>query len=61
MSGLVGGVAAQIHGWEGATADLDIAVAAPDDILRSKQAAGRDKDLAALPQMPQDFRDSGAL
>ena len=128
---VVGGVAAQIHGWEGATADLDIAVAredvnvvrlnaalasvgagepsigafgtsfktrygrleivrradaigdyagwlrnsrrravadglivavaAPDDILRSKQAAGRDKDLAALPQMRQDLRDSGAL
>jgi hypothetical protein len=128
---VVGGVAAQVHGWEGATADLDIAVspetsnverlnlalasvdagqglvggfgtafktrygrleivrradgigdyggwvrnaraqhvdetltvlvAAPDDILRSKEAAGREKDRAALPQMRQDFRDSGAL
>jgi hypothetical protein len=128
---VVGGVAAQVHGWEGATADLDIAVsressnvdrlnlalrsvdagegevgafgtafrtrygrleivrrahaigdyggwarnakaqrvaegltvvvAAPDDILRSKEAAGRDKDHAALPQMREDFRDSGAL
>jgi hypothetical protein len=128
---VVGGVAAQVHGWQGATADLDIAVsregsnverlnlalvsvdagegvvgafgtafrtsygrleivrqadgigdygdwarnaqaqrveegltvvvADPDDILRSKEAAGREKDRAALPQMRQDFRDSGAL
>jgi hypothetical protein len=128
---VVGGVAAQIHGWEGATADLDIAVsreefnierlnaalasvgaghpaigalgtvfktsygrleivrradgigdyaawlrnsqqleiavgltivvAAPSDILQSKEAAGREKDRAVLPQMRQDFRDSGAL
>jgi hypothetical protein len=128
---VVGGVAAQLHGWQGATADLDVAVsrsgpnverlnralrslragqgvvgglgpvfktrhgrleivrradgighyadwirnakpqqveqgltvvvAAPDDILRSKEAAGREKDRAALPQMRQDFRDSGAL
>jgi hypothetical protein len=36
-------------------------VAAPDDILRSKEAAGRQKDRAALPQMGQDFRDAGAL
>lgn len=124
---VVGGVAAQVHGWRGATADLDIAVsteevnverlnlalasvdagggtvgafgtvfttkygrleivrradaigqyadwlrearehrlaegltvvvAAPDDILRSKEAAGREKDRAALPQMRQDFRE----
>jgi hypothetical protein len=128
---VVGGVAAQVHGWEGATADLDIAVsrepsnverlnralesvdagegvigafgtafktrygrlelvrrahaiggyrdwarnaraeqvdegltvvvAAPEDILRSKEAAGREKDRAALPQMRQAFRESGAL
>jgi hypothetical protein len=125
---LVGGVAAQVHGWRGATVDLDIAVstddsnvqrlnralasvgagngtvgafgtafqtmhgrleivrrahaigfyegwlrearkheiadgltvmvAAPEDILRSKEAAGRDKDRAALPQMRQDFLDA---
>lgn len=128
---VVGGVAAQIHGWQGATADLDIAVsdedsnvtrlnqalasvnasepivgglgtvfttrygrlevisradgigdyaawlsqaseqivaeglavlaAAPQDILRSKQAAGRDKDRAALPQMRRDLIASGAI
>jgi hypothetical protein len=128
---VVGGVAAQMHGWQGATADLDIAVstddsnverlnlalasvgagsgtigafgtafttrygrlelvrrahavgsypdwlrsarehrldegltvvvAAPEDVLRSKQAAGREKDRAALPQMRQDFLDAGAL
>jgi fructose-1-phosphate kinase PfkB-like protein len=128
---VVGGVAAQVHGWQGATADLDIAVSAdvknvdrlneallgvgagdgvvggfgtafrtqfgrleivrradaigdyagwignaqprqvedgltvvvasPDDILRSKEAAGREKDRAALPQMRRDFRDSGAI
>ena len=128
---VVGGVAAQFHGWQGATADLDIAVssegtnvdrlnralvsvgagegvvgafgtafrtrygrlevvrrahavgdygswvpraqpreiedgvtvlvACADDILRAKEAAGREKDRAAPPQMRQDFRDSGAL
>lgn len=122
---VVGGVAAQVHGWQAATADLDIAVstddsnverlnraletvdaralgigqfgtayktrhgrleivrrahgigqysdwlrgaqeheldgeltvvvAAPEDILRSKEAAGREKDLAAIPQMRRDF------
>jgi hypothetical protein len=128
---VVGGVAAQIHGWSSATVDLDIAVstdqsnvdrlnralasvgagqgtigqfgtafttsfgrleivrradgigqyanwlaharehelgrglvvavAAPADVLRSKEAAGREKDLAALPQMRRDFEKSGAL
>jgi hypothetical protein len=92
---VVGGVAAQIHGWTSATLDLDIAVssedtnvdrvnaalasvgaslheqevtddlavvvAAPDDILRSKEAAGRDKDLAALPRMRKDFENAGLL
>jgi hypothetical protein len=127
---VVGGVAAQIHGWQGSTADLDIAVSRADpnverlnralasvgagppafgafgtafttrygrleivrradavgeyadwlararehrleegltvvvaaraDILRSKQAAGREKDRAALPQMRKDFDDAGA-
>jgi fructose-1-phosphate kinase PfkB-like protein len=127
---VVGGVAAQLHGWQGATADLDIAVSSEssnverlntalasvgagdgvvgafgtafktsygrleiirradavghyadwarnaqahdidgeltvvvadrDDILRSKEAAGREKDRAALPQMRQDFRDAEA-
>jgi hypothetical protein len=128
---VVGGVAAQVHGWRGATVDLDITVstddtnvtrlnralasvgagqgtvgafgtsfrtihgrleivrrahgvghyadwlraarehevaegltvvvAAPEDILRSKEAAGREKDRAALPQMRQDFLDADAL
>jgi hypothetical protein len=128
---VLGGVAAQIHGWRTATLDLDIAVAIdaanvdrlnaalasvgagtgmpgalgtafstrygrleivrradgigdhgawarrallrdtgdgfavlvahPDDILRSKEAAGREKDAAALPQMRRDFLDAGAL
>jgi hypothetical protein len=125
---VVGGVGAQVHGWRGATVDLDIAVsadesnverlgralasvgagqgtvgafgttfstihgrleivrrahgigyyadwlraateqqivegltvvvAAADDIVRSKEAAGREKDRAALPQMRQDFLDA---
>jgi hypothetical protein len=38
-----------------------VVVAAPDDILRSKEAAGREKDRAALPQMRQDFLEAGAL
>ena len=128
---VVGGVAAQVHGWRGATIDLDITVsiddtnvtrlnralasvgagqgtvgafgtafqtvhgrleivrrahgvghyadwrraarehevaegltvliAAPEDILRSKEAAGREKDRAALPQMRQDFLDADAM
>jgi hypothetical protein len=128
---VVGGVAAQLNGWRGATVDLDIAVsieaanverlnaalasvdaapgvpgalgtvfatvhgrleivrradgigdyaawfrrarprdigegitvivADPDDVLRSKEAAGRDKDRAALPQMRRDFIEAGAL
>lgn len=127
---VVGGVAAQIHGWQAATVDLDIAVAreednverlnralaevgagpqsvgqfgsafstrygrleivarahgigqyahwlaraekheladgltvmvaAADDILRSKEAAGREKDLAALEQMKKDFEAASA-
>ncbi|MDQ5834818.1 MAG: hypothetical protein M3550_17485 [Actinomycetota bacterium] len=128
---VVGGVAAQLHGWQGATTDLDIAVstaernvlrlnaalayvgaspgvpgalgtvfqtlhgrleivrraagvgeysgwlanahelqivegltvvvADPDDVLRSKEAAGRDKDLVTLPQIRRDFIDAGVL
>ncbi len=128
---MVGGVAAQLHGWRGATADLDVSVSSeesnverlnraladvaagpsmigafgtvfttrygrleivrrahavghhadwlarasehrldgeltvlvadPDDVLRSKEAAGREKDRAVLPQMRKDFRESGAL
>lgn len=40
---------------------LCVVVAAPEDILRSKRASGRAKDIAALPQMRRDFQDSGAL
>lgn len=40
---------------------LTVVVAAADDILRFKEAAGREKDRAALPQMRQDFMDAGAL
>jgi hypothetical protein len=127
---VVGGVAAQLHGWQGATADLDIAVstdeenvarfnralaavgaghgeigahgtsfmtrfgrlevirkadgvggydawlrraseqpfgdltivvAAPSDILRSKEAAARDKDRSALPDMRRSFERSGLI
>lgn len=127
---VIGGVAAQLHGWQGATADLDIAVsieasnverfnraleavdagqgaigaigtsfmtrhgrlevvrrahgvggydawlrtagahefehltilvAAPREILRSKEAAGRDKDRDALPQMRRTFEQAGLL
>ena len=43
------------------TDDLAVVVAAPDDILRSKEAAGRDKDLAALPRMRKDFENAGSL
>lgn len=34
---------------------ITVVVADRDDILRSKEAAGRDKDRAALPQMRRDF------
>ena len=57
---VVGGVAAQLHGWEGATTDLDIAVS-DADILRSKEAAGRDKDREALPGIRRSFESAGLL
>ena len=41
--------------------DLMIEVAAPEDILRSKQAAGRQKDVTALAQMRRGFEDTGTL
>jgi hypothetical protein len=37
---------------------LTIVVASPEDILRSKEASGRAKDLAVLEQMRADFRDN---
>ena len=37
---------------------LTIVVADPHDILISKEAAGRDKDLAALDQMREDFESA---
>ena len=40
---------------------ITVMVADPDDVLRSKEAAGRDKDRAALPQMRRDFIEAGAL
>ncbi|HVE67517.1 MAG TPA: hypothetical protein VNB64_02940 [Solirubrobacteraceae bacterium] len=40
---------------------LTIVVADPEDVLRSKEAAGREKDLAALAQMRADFEDAGSL
>ena len=42
-------------------ADFSVLVAAPGDIVASKEAAGREKDRAALPQMREDFRDRGVL
>jgi hypothetical protein len=39
--------------------ELTVVVAARDDILRSKEASGRAKDLAALPQMRRDFESKG--
>jgi hypothetical protein len=52
----------RVHAKEHLLEDgLTIVVAAPDDILRSKEAAGREKDRAALPQMRQDFREAGVL
>lgn len=39
---------------------LTVAVADPADILTSKRAAGREKDLAALEQMQRDFEAGGS-
>jgi len=128
---VIGGVAAQVHGWQGATSDLDVAVsreatnverlnaalvsvsaregaigelgtvfatrygrlevvgnadgiggyeewrrrardvpvaegltvvvADPRDVLRSKEAAGRDKDRATLPHIRRDLLAAGAI
>lgn len=38
---------------------VTVLVADRDDILRSKEAAGREKDRAALPQMRRDFARAG--
>lgn len=40
---------------------LTIVVAAPADILRSKEAAGRDKDRQAIPAMRRSFEAAGLL
>lgn len=40
---------------------VTIVVASPADILRSKEASGRHKDLAVLAQMRSDFRDAGSM
>ncbi len=40
---------------------LEVDLAAPLDILRSKAASGRQKDFDALPQMRRDFIASGAV
>jgi hypothetical protein len=34
---------------------LTIVVASPEDVVRSKEASGRDKDLAALPAIRKDL------
>jgi superfamily I DNA/RNA helicase len=36
---VVGGVAAQVHGWRGATADLDIAVSTEDSNVERRNLA----------------------
>jgi len=41
--------------------DLTIVVAAPGDIVRSKEAAGRDKDLEALPDIRRSFAEAGLI
>jgi hypothetical protein len=40
---------------------LTIVVAAPADILRSKSAAGRDKDRQVIPGMRRSFEADGLL
>lgn len=42
-------------------AGLTIVVADAADVVRSKEAAGRDKDLQTLPQMRRDLIEAGAL
>jgi hypothetical protein len=37
---------------------LVVIVAAAEDVVRSKEASGRDKDRAALPQMRRDFQEA---
>jgi superfamily I DNA/RNA helicase len=38
---VVGGVAAQVHGWRGATADLDIAVSTEDSNVEGSTSRWR--------------------
>lgn len=39
--------------------DLSVTVASLADVIRSKEAAGRDKDRAALPQLRRTLEESG--
>ena len=39
--------------------DLYVAVAALEDVIRSKEAAGREKDRAALPMLKRTLEESG--
>jgi hypothetical protein len=68
---LIGGLAAVLQGYEdlvrGATTIVirgqSVRVAALEDIIRSKEAAGRAKDLAALPVLRlllEQIRERGA-
>lgn len=50
---LVGGAASQLHG-----APVDVRVAALRDVIRSKEAAGRPKDLAVLATLLDHLRKS---
>jgi|HubBroStandDraft_2_1064218.scaffolds.fasta_scaffold4053353_1 hypothetical protein len=40
---------------------LTVSVAAADDIVRSKEASGREKDRAAVPSMRRDFGLDAAI
>jgi len=48
---VVGGYAAMLHGSAYVTQDLDICYERTPAIIRSKRAAGRPKDLNALPEL----------
>lgn len=70
---IIGGVAARLHDTGHATVDIDICpssidenlerlavpVASLADVVRSKRAAGRPKDIVALPALEARLRDQG--
>ena len=54
---VIGGVAARLHDTGHATIAIDVPVASLADVVASKRAAGRPKDIVALPALEARLRE----